>query len=230
MSLADDITTEVNQIFADQWVSENTNNIPDPEDIRLNNHVKNLDAATVLYADIDGSTKMVDTYTWQFSAEIYKVYLRCAAKIIRSEGAEITAYDGDRIMAIFIGDSKNTTAVRSAMKINYAVENIIKPGIAKRNHTPPLSFSHRIGIDTSTLKAARIGVRGYNDLVWVGRAANYAAKLTECTAQKIFITNEVYGVIADNAKFCNGVNMWEKYRWTSMNNLTIYGSSYVWSF
>ncbi len=30
---------------------------------------------------------------------LYKAYLHCAAKIISNEGGEITAYDGDRIMA-----------------------------------------------------------------------------------------------------------------------------------
>jgi hypothetical protein len=37
---------------------------------------------------------------------------------------------------------------------------------------------HCVGIDASTLFVARTGVRGANDLVWVGRAANYAAKLS----------------------------------------------------
>ena len=35
-----------------------------------------------------------------------------------------------------------------------------------------------VGVDTSKLFVARTGIRGSNDLVWVGRAANYAAKLS----------------------------------------------------
>ena len=41
----------------------------------------------------------------------------------------ITAYDGDRVMAVYIGDSKNSSAVRTALKLNFAVERIINPGI-----------------------------------------------------------------------------------------------------
>jgi class 3 adenylate cyclase len=52
----------------------------------------------------------------RFAAEIYKTFLHCAAKIIRSEDGVITAYDGDRIMAVFIGNAKNTSAVRAALK------------------------------------------------------------------------------------------------------------------
>lgn len=106
---------------------------------------------------------MVDSYSWQFSAEIYKIYLRSAAQIIRSEGGYITAYDGDRIMAIFTGDSKNTSAVRSALKINYAVVKILRPAIKKQYPNEAFILNHTIGIDTSSLRASRIGTnRAFN--------------------------------------------------------------------
>jgi class 3 adenylate cyclase len=130
MGLKDDLAAEVKATFAAAWQEESTTAVPAPEDLRLNaNHAKNLKSATVLYADLDGSTPMVDNYKWHFSAEIYKNYLRCAAQVIRSEEGVITAYDGDRIMAVFTGGSKNTSAVRCAMKINYAVVEIIRPAI-----------------------------------------------------------------------------------------------------
>lgn len=231
MSLKEDISTEIGQILTETWIEENTNIVPEAEKIRLNNHAKNLDKATVLYADLDGSTNMVDKYTWQFSAEIYKAYLRAAARVIRSMNGEITAYDGDRIMAIFVGDAKNTDAVKVAMKINWVVHNIINPKIAATYDNNDFKLDHKIGIDMSQLRAARIGVRGYNDLVWIGRAANYAAKLTECKQETIWITKAVYDVIHAEAKYVSNSkeNMWTQYSWTSMNNIAIYGSSYTWS-
>jgi class 3 adenylate cyclase len=91
--------------------------VPNAEDLRLNsNHAKDLNAATVLYADLDGSTDMVDTKKWEFSAEIYKTFLKCASDIIKDEGGVITAYDGDRVMAVFTGSSKNTSAARCALR------------------------------------------------------------------------------------------------------------------
>ncbi len=54
---------------------------------------------------------MVDKKSRQYSAEVYKTFLHCAAKIVRSHDGTITAYDGDRIMAVYIGGSKNTSAV-----------------------------------------------------------------------------------------------------------------------
>ena len=52
---------------------------------------------------------------------------------------------------------------------------------------------------------------GANDLVWVGPAANYAAKLTELDAAcPTWITHRVYNKLADEAKFSSGKNMWQR--------------------
>lgn len=227
--MKDKLTTEVNSIFQSRWDVEETKGVPAPEDLRLNaNHSKKLEKATVLYADIDGSTDMVDDYDWTFSAEVYKAYMRCSAEIVKSEGGVITAYDGDRIMAIFTGDTKNTSAARAAMKINYAVIHIIQPALEKQYPKHKFTLNHVIGIDESELHAARIGVRVDNDLVWVGRAANYAAKLTTLTGAPIWITKVVYDKLNKDLKYTQNVNMWEQRSWTKMDDLTVYRSSYWW--
>jgi class 3 adenylate cyclase len=229
MGLKEDLTAEIKKTFADQWASQTTSDVPDPGDLRLNaNHAKDLESATILYADLDGSTNMVDNYEWSFSAEIYKAYLRCAAEIIRSEEGVISAYDGDRVMGIFTGSTKNTSAVRAALKINWVVDEIIQPAI--KNQYPEANFvlKHVIGVDTSRLHAARIGVKGDNDLVWVGRAANYAAKLCTLSEKPLWITKSVHDVIRDEVKFSNSKPMWDARTWTSMSGLQIYCSTYRW--
>ena len=113
-------------------------------------------------------------------------------------------------MAVFIGDYKNTTAVRCGLKINWAVKNLVMPAL--RQQYPDSTFQVRqvVGIDTSNLFVARTGVRGANDLVWVGPAANYAAKLTELGADyPTRITHRVFERLNDEAKFANdGKPMW----------------------
>ena len=116
MNLKKKLDEDVQKTFREQWEVQVTTSVPAADDLRLNsNHAKDLETATVLYADLNGSTKMVDQHDWTFSAEVYKNFLRCAADIIRAEGGVITAYDGDRIMGIFTGETKNTTAVRCAL-------------------------------------------------------------------------------------------------------------------
>jgi hypothetical protein len=76
-------------------------------------------------------------------------------------------------------------------------------------------------------------VRGDNDLVWIGRAANYAAKLTECRNDyPTWLTEEAYVKLNDSSKLSGtpaNENMWKKFNWANMNNIPVYGSSWWWS-
>jgi class 3 adenylate cyclase len=229
MGLKDNLKAEVEATFSSGWEVQSTASVPAPEGLRLNaNHAKDLEAATVLYADLDGSTNMVDNFDWRFSAEVYKTYLRCAAQVIKSENGVITSYDGDRVMAIFTGDTKNTSAVRCALKINYAVCEIIRPALKAQYPNLNFTLKHVVGVDTSRMRTARIGVRVDNDLVWIGRAANYAAKLTTLPDKATWITKSVYDQMFNEVKYSQGKNMWEERIWKAMNNMPIYCSTYRW--
>ena len=229
MSLKEELDEEVAQILKDAWEERDGTVVPSEDSVKLGNDAVKLDA-TVLYADMADSTELVDGYKPWFAAEMYKTFLHCAAKIIRSESGVITAYDGDRVMGVFIGDSKNTSAVRSAMKINFAVRSIINPARQARYPKNTYVLKHVIGIDTSALFAARTGVRGANDLVWVGRAANYAAKLaTLPDAYPTYITKEVYDVMYKSVRISSdGREMWEAVNWTKFDDRTIYRSNWWW--
>ncbi len=230
MALADDLESEVKQTFRSQWTFEDTTVVPSSDALRLNsNHAKHLAAATVLYADLDGSTKMVERLHWQSAAEVYKAYLRCASLIIKYETGTITAYDGDRVMAIFTGGQKNTNAVRAALKINRAVIDIIRPAYAAQYPKSDFIVKHVVGIDTGSLRAARIGVHGDNDIVYVGNAANRAARLCNLTGHPSFITQSVHDQMLDRVKYSNGVSMWTKYRWSKFDSSAVYGTNFYWS-
>ena len=121
MGLGDDLNSEVRKILREGWSERAGRVVPESNALRLGNDAVTLEG-TVLYADLDDSTELVDTMPLWFAAEVYKAYLACAARIVRSEGGVITSYDGDRIMAVFIGDLKNTVAARTALKIDSLVK------------------------------------------------------------------------------------------------------------
>lgn len=225
MGLSDDLKSEVAKTFRSQWSIRDGQVVPDTPDLKLDNDGVKL-TGTVLYADIDGSTNMVDSKTATFAAEVYKTYLLCASRIIRSEEGVITAYDGDRVMAVFIGNAKNTSAVRCGMKIKAAVLEIINPAI-KKQYDSDFQLKQVVGIDTSELLVARTGIRGANDLVWVGRAANYAAKLSSISEHPYatFISETIYNNMNDSVKFSNGTDMWEQRSWRGK---AVYRSSWYW--
>ena len=231
MGLKDDLQKEVADIFGTKWNTRKGQIVPEAEDIKLGNDAVTFDEAVVLYADLVASTDLVNDYKDWFAAEIYKSYLHCASKIIRNFGGEITAFDGDRVMAVYLGDSKRTSAAKTALKINYAVIDIINPAIKKQFPSTDYQVRQVVGIDISKLFIARTGIRGSNDLVWVGRAANYAAKL--CSMRNgdyaSFITADVYDSLADEAKFGGEPkrSMWEKQYWAE-RSIYIYRSNWWW--
>ena len=228
MSVAEDLRREVKRIFRETWEMRDGRVVPESEDLKLSNDAVKLEG-TVLYADLSASTELVDNHEAYFAAEIYRAYLYCAAKIIRAEGGEITAYDGDRIMALYIGDSKNSSAARTGLKINWAVHNIVNPAL--KDQYPDKSYEVRqtIGIDTSALFIARTGIRGSNDLVWVGRAANYAAKLATLSPNyPTRLTKVVFDRLCASAKTTGGRSMWKKATWTAMGGMEIYRSTWWW--
>jgi class 3 adenylate cyclase len=229
MALKDDLESRVDDIFTEKWTSRDGQKVPSPDDLKLGNDAVKL-YGVVLYADLSESTKLVDTKNDWFAAEIYKSYLHCAGRIITDNSGVITAYDGDRVMAVFHAGNKFTNAAKAALRINYAKSHIINPKIKEKYPKSDYQINHTIGVDASNLFIARTGIRGSNDLVWVGRAANHAAKLCDLPkSHAVRITKTVYDKMLDTAKTSHdGESMWESMTWNDMNR-TIYRSNWWWT-
>ncbi|MBB3348394.1 adenylate/guanylate cyclase domain-containing protein [Sphingomonas sp. BK069] len=231
MTLRTDLDEAVAKIFRDPWSVTDGVVVPESTDLTLSNTGRSLDA-TVLYADLAASTRLVDGWSREFAAEIYKTFLLVAAKLIRSRGGTITAYDGDRIMAVYVGKSQSSDAVKTALQLHWACDNIIQPRLQRQYPTATYSIAHTCGIDHSPVMAAKTGVRGANDLVWVGRAANYAAKLSnESSTTPTWITEDVYRRLSDETRYGGDPrqDMWAPHLWSSMNNQLVYRSNWHWS-
>ena len=230
MGLSSELETEVEGILRVRWQSREGRVVPETENLSLGNDAVRLNGA-VLYADLVDSTGLVQCKSPAFAAEIYKCFLHCASKIIKKYGGVITAFDGDRVMAVYIGDRMNSNAVRSAFAINHAVTRIINPRIESRYPNEKYSVRHAVGIDTSSLLVAKTGIRRYNDLVWVGAAANIAAKLCALRNKNYcsWITEGVYKRLGrDMSVSQSGFNMWERCTWSD-NGMIVYRSNWWWA-
>ena len=226
MGLGDNINSEVRKILQEPWAVQRAGRAPTPERLGLGNEGSTIEAA-VLYADLDESTRMVDSQEATFAGQLYKSYLVTAARVIGSEQGTVTAYDGDRIMAVFTGRKIAERAVTTALKINYAVQNIINPAIKELKPATRYLLNQSVGVDCGELLVVRTGIHSANDLVWVGRAANYAAKLSSRPAPLTHITHEVHELLPRELK----VGSSDQKIWTSewvpaMANRRIYSSSW----
>lgn len=236
MSLGDDLSREVSRIFSQSWNIRDGSVVPSTEDIALAGGAVKLDA-TFLYADLAQSSYLATDFQQRTAAKVMKAFLYCMAKIISENSGNIASFDGDRVMGVFIDDSKNTNAAKCALKMNYAMEKILEP--KTQAHFTSLRetgfpISHCVGIDTSEILVVRAGQRGSNDLVWIGRAPNLAAKLSEIRENNYhsYISEEVFTRMNDSAKYGGDPKemMWER---RSVNfageNTIVYRSSWQWT-
>lgn len=212
--LKDDLKTQSAKVFAEQWRTTDARKVPETDDIALGNEAKKLEAV-VLYSDLRDSTELVQRYKSHFAAEIYKTFLYSASRIIRNQGGVVTAFDGDRVMGVFIGDANNSNAATCGRKINYAVSRIIQPALEDQYPRTDYRIRHTVGVDRSEFWVARTGIRGSNDLVWVGNAANQAANLSAEEGPPTWITAAVYNRLNEAAKYGGDPkrNMWESRSW-----------------
>lgn len=224
-----EIINEAKATFRAAWQVRDGRKVPDTESLKLGNDGLKLDAA-VLYADMADSTNLVSNFTPEFAAETYKTYLKGTCRVIRNNGGEITAFDGDRVMAVFTGDSKNSAAAKTALQINGYVNEL---NVALKECYPNTAFviRHTVGVDSGELLVAKTGIRDSNDLVWVGASANIAAKLCDLgdLTFRSFITEEVFSHLNETSKYGGSPRslMWEKRIWTARGTV-IYRSSWTW--
>ena len=229
MSLSEEIKTEAREIFKSAWSTRDGQKVPEDDDLKLTNDGVEIDG-TVLYADLVESTELVTNYKSTFAAEIYKSYLKSASRIIRANDGIITAFDGDRVMAVFFGNSKNTQAARTALQINWAVDAVNSELKAFYEQNTTYVVRQAVGVDTGKLLVAKTGIRGSNDLVWVGIAANRAAKLCALREPSYtsFLTSPVYKVLHKDAKYGkDGTDMWTQLHWSD-HDIDIHASNWWW--
>lgn len=232
MGIAEDLNAEVNKIIREAWHMSEGRVVPESEDLALGNNGISLEIACI-YADVAESTALVKSMKPEFAAEIYKCYLNCACRIIRHQGGAITAFDGDRVMGVFVGNSRNTAAVRASLAISHAVSKIINPALQDyyKEKLSGYVLKHGVGVDSGKTLVARAGIRGANDLVWVGKCANRAAKLSAIRSNDacIWISEAVYNAMDNTVKFSGSDNMWRERVWADQDNIRIYCTNYFWS-
>jgi adenylate cyclase len=233
VGLAEKLDGDVATIFRTTWKMRDGTVVPATEDVALKDGAVKLDAV-VLYADLFHSTQLAQKFPQSVAAKVVRAYLSSMTQLIKASGGEVRSFDGDRVMGVFIGGSKNSNAAKCALKMKYVVQETLCPKAEAR--FPSLKekgfkIQHCVGVAASDVFVVRSGVRGSNDLVFIGGAPNIAAKLSELrnAPYSSYITWKVYRYLKDWAKYSGGKNMWEKRKITlSGTEWECYRSSWKW--
>lgn len=230
MALSDDLSREIQTVISTRWNKRDGRAVPETEDVALAGGAVEIEA-TFLYADLADSSKIAKELDRRIAAKVIKSFLYCASKLIIARGGKVVSFDGDRVMGVFYGDTKNSSAANCALQIKWALDKIREKFETSYESVRSASFSirHGVGVDTGTALAVRGGIRGTNDLIWIGRAPNLAAKMSDIREHPYssFITSSVFNMLNEHAKYGGGEKelMWERRKWNFLgDNLYVYRS------
>jgi adenylate cyclase len=211
LGIQDEVKDGIDDICTVAWNMRDGTVIPEAEDVAMRNGAVKVDA-TWLYADLAASSNLAQRVDRRVAARVIRSYVNAASRIIRHHNGAIRSYDGDRVMGIFIGSSKNNDATRAALGINWAVWKVLDPKL--KSQWPSLSakwaLKHGVGIATGEAIIVRGGVPNYNDLISVGGAPNIAAKLSDLRkSASLYVTSQVHARITGKSKLNSaGGDMW----------------------
>ncbi len=208
--------------------------VPSTESVSLYNGAVELETA-YLYADLANSSRMARYLDRRITAKILKSFLATATRLIRHTDGTVMSFDGDRVMAAFVGGSKCTNATKCAFAISWAVEQVIRPKFeAKYESVKNANFkiAHATGIDVGTAYIVRAGARGSNDLISIGRAPNLAAKFSDIRtgSYSTFVSGSVYNQMNESCRTrLNGdKNIWEYDTWDFVGETIGYYRASYW--
>lgn len=143
----------------------------------------------VLYVDIRNSVALTKKHQSITMGKIYTAFTKAVIKAARYHNGHTRNIIGDRVMIVFPAEKCCKNAVECAITINHIAFNILVPKFSG------VDFKCGIGIDCGNLKIIKVGIqRNGNEgpenkgLVWTGRPANIASRLTDMAHKRVVET------------------------------------------
>lgn len=134
----------------------------------------------VLYIDMRDSTKISAEKRPATLAKIYSSFVKSMIASARYYGGHVRNIIGDRVMVVFDKEDCFKKAIDTAILMNSVSKHILNKRVRD------IDFKCGIGIDHGKMLIAKAGAirRGaetefYRSLVWLGKPANVASKLTD---------------------------------------------------
>lgn len=196
----DELSAEVRDILSKDFKIDvtGTNTVPHSGDGAIT--YPNTDAmrqgtklleTCVLYIDIRRSTELNFTHKQATVAKLYSAFVRAMTRCARQHSGHVRGIIGDRVMVMFDAQDCFVNAVETAISMNSVAQYVIN------KHFKANEVECGIGIDHGTMLATKTGVirhgqeqANYRNLVWLGRPANVASKLTDIAQKPAEWTSE----------------------------------------
>lgn len=139
----------------------------------------------VLYVDIRNSVDLTSKHQRNTMGKIYTAFSKSMLKIAQQHNGFVRNIIGDRVMIVFPTNNCFTNAVDCAISINHTSKIM-------REVFTNVDFKCGIGIDYGEMKVIKVGIQRQGNenienknLVWVGKPANIASRLTDVANKEI---------------------------------------------
>lgn len=216
----------VDNYLAGDYETSVPQGIPEPADIPLGKKAAKLDA-TALFIDLRQSSDITNSFRRQTAAKMLKAYFDGAVRIVRQNDGQVRSFNGDGMLALFVGDSRSNNAAMAVFQLKWFVQNVLHPKLNRLfdgnegARGQRLSFNIGCGLDDGDIYAVRVGIRGTNDVAWVGRCTNTAAKLSDVLrgTSNIGVTRAVYDRLNGRRLEKDGRQKWSDEKWDTFGGL-----------
>ena len=134
----------------------------------------------VLYVDIRGSANISASKKPHTLAKMYSSFVRSMIACAKYYGGHVRNIIGDRVMVVFDKDNCFKNSIDTAVLMNSVCQNILNKRIKN------FDFKCGIGVDYGKMLITKSGAirqgsekEFYRSLVWLGKPANTASRLTD---------------------------------------------------
>lgn len=165
-----------------------------------------VDNVASVFVDLTDSTKLVVGNKYE-ATSILGYYARALIEIFEHYNSAYLDYQGDGGFSLFDGTDSVKNAIECAITLNTLLNKCKELAV-------------RIGIDVGTIYAKKVGKRGNNKELWLGKPVSYSSKL--CNLKKDYLypmrmSRNVYHSIHQSYK-----------RWCESVDSDIYHSDMYW--
>lgn len=183
-----------------------------------------------VYVDLASSTKINIQEKKDLAAHIFDSYIKAVTKIFTEYQSKYIDIQGDGGFALFDGENSINRALVAAVTIKTLLSRQAQYFSefvnSKLNNT---NLSVRIGIHKGNILAKKSGIRGENEIIWLGDAVSVASKIcnlkfyenNQFQSDTIRVSNTAYeGIknrhLIDSCKCGEIVNLWECYKFEKL--------------
>lgn len=151
-----------------------------PSDFALENDKwVQVDDVVCVYFDLTSSTNILKKYGDEISVKIFDSYIKSATRIFKNFECSYLDIQGDGGFALFSGDKHIQRAMVSAITLKTLLSRSYSGNLNDlvKKMKSKINLSSKIGVHIGKILAKKSGIRGENEILWLGDLVSIASKI-----------------------------------------------------